>query len=66
MIWKRLSNYHLVGDLGYKIARFKVSDNTLYRPSYQGSLFGNPFTNLDDAKQACDDHAASLRGVNNG
>lgn len=57
MIWKRLSNYHLVGDLGYKIARFKVAEKTLYRPSFQGDLFGAPFENLDEAKEACDVHA---------
>lgn len=59
MIWTRQSQHTLTSDAGYKIARYKVADNIYYRPSIGGEFISRPFSNLDEAKAACDEHERS-------
>lgn len=56
MIWKRVSPHTLAGEIGYKIARYKVGENIYYRPSYNGSFISAPLSDLDEAKATCDIH----------
>lgn len=57
MICKRINPHTLIGDLGYKIARFKIAENIYYRPSHNGSFITAPLGDLNEAKTACDEHA---------
>ena len=57
MHWQRKSPYHLTGDLGYKIARFKVGADIYYRASFRGDFITPRMTDLSEAKHACLDHA---------
>jgi len=61
MQWKRSSPHHLTGDLGYKIARFKVGERVMYRPAFGKEFLEMPMESLDEAKLLCDDHARCNR-----
>jgi len=57
MNWQRQSPHILTGDLGYKISRNKVGEDIYYRPSFSGSFISAPKSDLDKAKEICEQHA---------
>ncbi|QQP86924.1 hypothetical protein [Entomomonas asaccharolytica] len=60
MNWQRASKYHMVSDIGYKIAKFKVGDDWKYRAFTPKDDFDyQPIELFDDpelAKKACEEH----------
>lgn len=56
MIWRKETPHLLVSDEGYKIGKYRVGDETFYRPSLKGDFIARPFTDLDAAKAECDRH----------
>lgn len=58
MNWSRTSDYLMVGEHGYKVAKFKAEWETLYRASFRGQFIGQVKDCAKDAQQVCENHWA--------
>ncbi|UYZ83182.1 hypothetical protein MTZ49_11295 [Entomomonas sp. E2T0] len=62
MKWAEVSDYHLVSDKGYKVAKFKAGDDWKYRAftSKKGDIDYQPIGSLFDcnkkAREAYEEH----------
>ena len=56
MNWSRASNWLMLGEHGYKVAKFLVGDQAQYRASLSGRFLGQVQESADDACQVCESH----------
>lgn len=60
MNWARASAYLMAGEHGYKVAKFVIDGQAVYRASRGGSFIGSPQDSFDDAAAVCENNLAIM------
>lgn len=58
MNWSQASPWLMVGEHGYKVAKFKAEWETIYRASFRGQFIGSVKGSAKDAQEVCENHWA--------
>lgn len=56
MKWRKESEHLAISDAGYKVAKFKVEWDTVYRASFRGQFIGPVKDDPKEAQQVCENH----------
>ncbi len=56
MRWRKDGPHLAVSNEGYKVARYMVGANAVYRPSLHGSFICAPLADPKDAQAECERH----------
>ncbi|WP_462383345.1 hypothetical protein [Pseudomonas sp. Marseille-QA0892] len=56
MKWREETRWLAVSDMGYKVARFVVGDESQYRASIRGEFIGEVVQSFAEAKAICERH----------
>lgn len=56
MKWQKQSDHLAISDKGYRVAKFVVEWETVYRASIRGEFIGSAQESFDAAKQVCENN----------
>ena len=56
MKWREENTCLAISDQGYRVARFKVGDQVIYRASIRGEFIGEPKGSFEECKQICENN----------
>lgn len=56
MKWRELTPYVAISDNGYKVAKFTIERESIYRASVRGEFIGEPKSSFDDCRQVCENN----------
>ena len=56
MNWREESEILSISDQGYKVARFIVEWEKVYRASFRGQFIGSVKGSQEEARQVCENH----------
>lgn len=57
MKWQKTSPYLATSDTRHQVAMYIVHGKPVYRASHGGKFIGNPTSDPQEAKRACESHA---------
>lgn len=56
MKWREEGQWLAVSDCGYRVAKFVVGKEKIYRASIRGEFIGEPKGSFDECKQICENN----------
>lgn len=60
MKWREEGQWLAISDKGYRVAKFIVGSETIYRASIRGEFIGEPKSTFNEAHSICDNHLAIM------
>ncbi len=60
MKWREEGQWLAISDKGYKVAKFIVGSQTIYRASIRGEFIGQPKETFNEALEICENNLAIM------
>ncbi len=60
MKWREEGQWLAVSDKAYKVAKFIVGSQTIYRASIRGEFIGEPKGTFNEAREICENNLAIM------